>query len=142
MEAIGLNLDSTNLQVDIDNGIISFDEDAAGTCLDAFDSLLGSCEVNFDTAFLRRLNEACDGVFVGTVATGGVCIEDEQCAGAAANCETNCSGQCCEGTCLAEEPEVLAEIGESCASADCVEGAFCENASMTCKAKVAVGAAC
>ena len=90
-------------------------------------------------------DDACDHVFTGTVADGGDCFVDEECA--AAECrqvDTNCDSDtaCCPGVCLGTGDNETAAIGASCSELDCAPGAYC-NAAKVCNAKIATaGAAC
>ena len=135
------NIDIDGIQADIDAGIVSYDEDAARRCLDAYDALL-TCELSFSNEAFIALQEACEAVFTGTVETGGACTESEQCAGAASCDEVACPDACCMGSCVADEPETLAEIGQSCADDDCVAGAYCVGDTELCAATVEIGGAC
>ena len=140
--SIEIDLDSAGLQEDVDNGIVDYDGDAAERCLDLFGSLF-TCEVQITGERLQELNEVCESIFEGSVPVGGACTEDEQCEGLEASCDVDdCPDECCMGTCGPGEPELIAEIGESCESARCVSGAYCEGETTSCAARVAVGGAC
>lgn len=134
-EALGeLDTGLIELQHAVAGGTIRYDADAMEECLAAFES--ASCD---ETAKDVRLEpEACAEAIRGTIADGGVCLIDEQCTSGA--CEVgDCSESCCEGACVAAPPE--AAIGASCATAVCVDGAFCNEAD-TCEALLASGATC
>ena len=141
-EVTGNDLDIAGLQADIDAGVIDYDAEAARRCIDLFTSLI-TCELTVTGDRFRDLERTCAEVFTGSVADGGSCTEDEQCAGLLADCETeSCPDQCCAGVCVTEPELADAEIGESCAEAPCVAGAYCDDETATCAARVAVGETC
>lgn len=80
-------------------GSVRFDPAAARRC---FDGIVSACS-------LRNSGPACDTTFVGTVAIGGACRRQEQCAGDA-YCDTG-SGPTCPGTCRAR-----VALGAACTS--------------------------
>jgi hypothetical protein len=90
---------------------------AAGTCADYFAGVLPP---------------ACKPQPAGTRAVGDVCMSNWQCAND--SCRTTEGSQC--GTCAA-----LATVGQSCATADCEPGLFC-NTNHYCHPYGAVGTAC
>lgn len=83
------------------------------------------------------LGSSCDQVFEGTLAEGEPCWIREQCV--SGSCDAPyCELACCEGVCA--PARVKAAIGESCAEARCVAGAYC--VATTCVARQPSGAAC
>lgn len=65
--------------------------------------------------------EDCEGVFVGTIAEGGLCYDEDECQGVGADCEQDsCENQCCAGTCLDAAP-----LGGDCTNRGCEPGAEC-----------------
>lgn len=122
------------LQHAVENGSVLYDEDAMRKCLDAVASM--SCD---RTSRDQRVEPpACSKAFRGTVPDGGVCLISAQCI--SGRCDISiCPEACCEGTCEPEIPE--AQIGASCAAADCVAGAFCDEAEI-CQPLLATGEAC
>jgi hypothetical protein len=127
------------LQASVDAGRLSYDEDKAADCVDAFAD--ASCEL----FGVSEAAQACEEVFTGLVADGGTCYDDEECV--SDNCQQTdpaCDMACCAGTCMPGDPE--AQIGEDCSEADCVDGAHCafDSASSTfkCEADIAEGQAC
>jgi hypothetical protein len=126
----------------VDDGTIDYDADAARECVDAFADR--SCEFpGFHDS------NPCDDVFDGTVAAGGACFVDEECANDG-NCrptQTGCDRDiaCCPGTC--EAVPALVAIGGTCdATSSCVDTAYCKRPmgqpTGTCTALIAEGAAC
>ena len=89
--------------------------------------------------------DPCTKMFTGLVAAGGACFTSTECAagGTCNQTDPNCDSTttCCPGTCTAV---TKAAIGQACQNpGDCVDGAYCSGATMTCKALVAQnGAAC
>jgi hypothetical protein len=127
----------------VDAGRLNYDEDLARECLDLYTDALGECTVfGADPEIIEQINETCSNVFSGDAAVGEVCYADEECAGdAECNVATDCQDQCCTGTCVAVTPLPDAEIGESCAAADCVSGAYCDTNDV-CQAVAGVGETC
>lgn len=113
------------------SGSLSYDADAAATCLDMRQNR--AC----DDA-LSRAASVCDHVFVGTRRTGEACAFPTECVSDVCNVPS-CSMACCAGTC-GDAPTLVA-IGQSCAAGPCVDGAYCD-ASETCSALLPAGAAC
>lgn len=118
---------------------ITYDEGQAGTCIDYFKS--ASCSF---TGFHGPANP-CTTVFKGTVAAGGACFVDEDCAGSGTcqatdpNCDS--SAMCCPGTCMAAAQKVA--IGGDCSNAPCVDNAACSFNTNKCVAlATTAGAAC
>ncbi len=118
-------LDCTSTQRDITAGRITFDSAKGSACVSAYGAL--SCS---DLA-AGALPTACDQVLVGTVANGGACYVDDECA--AGWCDA--SSTACPGTCVA-----FAQVNESCASATCAAGLECDGS--VCKTPSAAGGAC
>jgi hypothetical protein len=109
----------------VDKGTFQYDGKKMRECLDALAA--GGC-----TAFAGDAPPAvCDEALQGTVASGGACNVDEECAGDA-HCDTRSA---CPGTCV----DYVAEGGD-CSSASCKLGLECLN--NTCVAKAKLGEAC
>jgi hypothetical protein len=102
-------------------GRVTYDPAAARACVEA----LRARTCDDQTASRTAIDEACGGMFVGTVADGGPCLLHEECTGGL--CDTSmCMGDaCCLGTCK-QEPAPAA-IGADCSSTPCVAGAYCGN---------------
>lgn len=129
-----VSLDIAQLKASIAAGRVAYDGNLVNDCIGGLGA--ASCD---NTAQDARVNPAaCDQAIRGTVADGGVCFTTQECL--SKSCDTTACGMaCCAGTCA---PTVAdAAIGGSCASASCVEGAFC-NASEVCTALLAANAAC
>lgn len=124
------------LQADVANGTVKYDGEKAQSCLDALGG--SSCDVSQKDN--RVTPQDCIDAIKGTVADGGSCKNDGQCISQSCNVPTNCGQACCAGTCDPTPPKAVA-IGQSCATAPCVDGAYCDT-SATCAALVASGAAC
>lgn len=131
------------IQADIDSGAVRYDADLFDDCLGAVEDFF-NCRLQLSGAALDELARKCTDYLVGTVAEGDACSEDLQCAGDA-ECEVPaCPDECCVGTCVADPPEPVAQIGEDCTNNDCVGGAFCDRTgtSPVCADRLAVGQAC
>jgi len=126
--------DIAQLQASIAAGRAAYDGDLVGDCLDALGA--ASCDTTLENA--RVTPASCDEAIKGTVADAGTCFTSQECV--SGNCDTtNCGMACCSGTC---GPTIAdAAIGQSCASAGCVDGAFCNDANV-CEALLAANAAC
>lgn len=127
----------------IDDGTIEYDADKAGECVDAFGG--GDCEF---AGFQDE--DPCEDIFTGTVATGGACVIDLQCANAG-ECviDESCDSEtmCCTGVCMGSTTE--SPVGGPCGDDlhVCVAGSFCAAGTGTgpgtCTAPVTTeGAAC
>ncbi len=106
--------ESLTLFADVDAGVIKYDAGAAAACLGEFKS---SC--TFAGLHTAPDVSACDGVFTGTVATGGACEINQECAGHAVCTQTdtacNRNTACCAGTCSADVPQpTVVAIGGAC----------------------------
>jgi hypothetical protein len=107
---------------DISSGKVIYDGTKAKTCLDAINAV-SSC--NRSTEANVVLSSACDGIFTGTVATGGGCFFGTECAGGSCNATAACApNQCCAGTCSAS---TMVGLGGDCgvSGAICVSGTTC-----------------
>ena len=117
--------DLETILADIASGKVKYDESQAKKCLDE----VKAAGCSFD-GFQNGTDSACNHVFTGTVAMGGACFTDVECAGGASCAQTdqNCdpSTACCAGTCGAPEPAPVA-IGGACSdSSGCQGAAFCK----------------
>lgn len=97
------------IEAGIKNGTIKYDEGQAADCIDQLGG--GSCDfAGFHT------ENACAGVFTGTVVTGGACTIDLQCAnqGECMPTSPSCDPEttCCAGTCMGGSSE--SAIGGPC----------------------------
>lgn len=135
---IRVNQEQQSLLAAIADGTVIYDGEAAAACVDQL--AMQMCQfpgLHVDTS--------CDDVFEGTVAAGGACFIDLQCAGGG-TCLQNDSGcdvksTCCIGTCMGAFTE--SAIGGPCGDNlhYCAADAFC--AGTTCAAPVTQeGATC
>ncbi|HEY1535224.1 MAG TPA: hypothetical protein VGF76_14450, partial [Polyangiaceae bacterium] len=99
------------IQAAIDAKTVSYDGDSARQCVTALSS--GSC-ANLD----NNSPDVCQKALAGTVATGGDCNIDAECAGLS-RCDI--TGATCPGTCAAR-----ASAGVACGKdSDCATGLVC-----------------
>jgi hypothetical protein len=115
-------------------GKLSYSGEHARACVDAVAA--ASCDLTDRTA--RVVPEACTQVFTGKLAEGATCGFSSECQSLDCMVPT-CNSACCLGTCGPATP--TANIGESCATSDCVDDAFCD-ATDTCRALLAAGSSC
>ncbi len=126
----------------VTSGDITYDANAAKTCVDAVRA--ASCTEG--VLFPRALAETCDAVFGGRKAEGDACYHSIECEGVDAVCEGECFDSCCAGTCRTTEG--VAQIGEECSGEKpcVVNEAFCGSDPMTgmpvCLARIAAGQTC
>jgi hypothetical protein len=125
-------IESPSLDAALDAGKVSYNEDAAQRCIDAYGAL--SCD---ETLLADDALAACAEVLTGRLRSGDVCAFD-------AECETDhcaspgCSDACCPGTCA--DPIAYPGIGDPCTSL-CEDDAYC-GADSTCHALLPAGASC
>ncbi len=137
----GSKLKSWGLPALIKAGKVKYDATQAGKCLQAMGT---KC-----SAFSSNAEEpaACKATFIGTIAEGGACTEDQECI--SQNCDhpdSNCPGKCgkapvAAGGACADPAECgsnltckdkkcvaaeIAAVGASCAKAECAKGATCD----------------
>ncbi|MBA3821205.1 MAG: hypothetical protein H0X17_20135 [Deltaproteobacteria bacterium] len=126
----------------VDDGTIKYDSEAAGDCAD----FIGDASCSFEGFHTEN---PCQDIFEGTVAAGGACFVDLQCAGFGECVQTdaNCDGDvtCCPGTCMGTFTE--SPIGGPCDDDlhFCGTTAYCESSATgagTCTALIADGTAC
>ena len=121
----------------VGSGQVHYDERAAAACVDALAAI--SCDLSARDARLEP--DACANVFTGTVAQGGPCGFDEECASARCTPAALCPDDytCCIGTCAT--PPHTAALGDACQiDSDCALDAFCSGAG--CHALLADGESC
>jgi hypothetical protein len=118
----------TQIQVAIDAKQVNYDGLKAHSCIAAVTS--GSCGV-----LDHNLPAVCREALSGTVATGGDCDIDSECAGLA-RCQVD--NGVCPGTCAP-----LSSAGVACsADGDCALGLTCSVATQHCAPPAAQGEAC
>lgn len=109
-------------------GRATYDAAKAGDCIDSIRDT--GCSV---LAVFDALNSSsCEQVFTGTVAVGGTCITNVDCAAngrcehTGGNCDPDVS--CCMGTCTAG-PAINQPVGTTCTSSNnCADGLYCKSA--------------
>jgi hypothetical protein len=115
------------LQGAVDDHRVTYDGSKVAGCLDAVEK--AGCGV-----FSNRIGTLCDGVFTGTVASGGDCTLDEECKK-----DLFCQvGSTCPGKCT----PLLAAGGDCKKSDSCKDGLICSDTSKTCIAPGAEGDTC
>jgi hypothetical protein len=125
-------VDSPSVPAALDASKLSYDEDAAEACIDAFADL--SCDV---TAQTTRDLAPCGDVLAGKLADGAACGFDRECE--STYCDSpSCTEACCLGAC--RPPRPLPGVGDPC-TALCDETSFC-GADSICAAYLPEGAAC
>lgn len=98
-------------QAEIDAGLVIYRGDRARACLDKVATL--SCQQWVGDDRLIRFPE-CQAIVEGTVATGSACAADDECS--SGHCGTSTGALVCTAQ---------AQLGDSCAFADCVPGLAC-----------------
>lgn len=118
----------------VEAGRITYQPDQAAACLAAVRD--AACDATLADA--RVEVDACRATFLGTLADGAACFEDEACR--SGDCATpTCSLACCPGTCGPTLP--TPSLGQACPQGRCARGAYCSPAG-TCEALVTAGGAC
>lgn len=116
-------------------GVVRYEGVNAKQCNDELAAM--SCDTSARDARIRT--EACERMFVGTIAAGAQCAFDDECASGSCNIPV-CPEACCRGTCrVAHETRA---IGAACEiDGDCADDAFCGE-DLVCHALVSVGGLC
>lgn len=127
--------DFVQFEANVEDGTVVFDPEAAAACIAAIEDW--SCDTTAENN--RSEPEACGQVFTGTVAEGGDCYIDEQCADGGNCAPIKCIDACCLSECVAGPPEV--DLGDSCVDAICPADAFCNDAN-ECEALLPENAPC
>lgn len=136
---IGINIHiSASERAAIDMAKINYSGSDVGACLDAIANR--SCDVTSESS--RVVPDACRRLVAGTRHDGEACALDEECVSLACNVASCDPATCCMGTCAGNAAPAPAKIGESCLSAECAAGAFCDTVSQLCAALKPAGAAC
>lgn len=125
-----------NLEAALAAGRLTLDQAKANEC---FGLLRGySCAVSTSPSDFRLNQQVCDRVFLGSVATGGTCIEDLECAAGFCQPASACDAAlaCCPGTCRPRGP-----AGATCdRDRQCTVDATCLGG--TCQPPSALGGPC
>jgi hypothetical protein len=121
----------------VNMGKVNYDASKARACIDAIAQR--SCE-RWNTLGNRPAPVACTEVLTGTVASGGVCVTNEQCTSQDCVQPANCPMACCMGTCSNAPPPGPRNVGQACANGYCV-GGYCDFAGV-CAAYLTQGSIC
>lgn len=141
------------------SGLVAYDADGAGRCIDAYRALVPTCN---DSGINDAIDESCLGVFTGTVALGGACATGTDCARVQGRSVSCSDGRCLVETELLENPVGLGEpcngscVGEVESDSRCNavvggtgEGScwesgalYCSSVSGVCEQGAAEGEAC
>jgi len=139
------SLDTNSLAYSIDQGRMILNTSNLAPCISAISNR--SCDLSAQIS--ATSTAACSSVMVGTISSGGDCIEDGECKSGLECDQGSCTASCCPGVCVTAKP--ISEVGGSCTGdSTCVDTAFCKQSynSTTgtiisvCLARAAVGAAC
>jgi len=114
----------------------SYSATASGMCVDSLKAM--SCD-EFKQGSQANM-AACMALIMPKVAMGGACTQAYECV--TGNCEgaDSTTTPPTEGTCAAA-PTVV-NVGNSCASFPCADGAYCDSATVTCQPLKGAGEAC
>ena len=135
----------SSLAYSIDQGRTILNPSAEAACIQAFSNLSCSLKSSGSSA----VDDACSSVVVGTIASGGDCINSSECKPGLECDQGSCTASCCLGVCVPTKP--LVAIGGSCTGdSACVDTAICNQSynsatgmsDDTCQARVAIGASC
>lgn len=117
--------DYGSVEAGVADGTIKYNSGAAADCAASY----GSKDCTF-SGF--HANDPCDDVFEGTVATGGACVIDLQCANGgdcqyAGTCDPDI--MCCTGTCMGGTMTTESPIGGPCSDElhFCATNAYCKS---------------
>ena len=101
----------------------TFNAAAIDACIAAYQPFIDKCSLTAaDFASVALKSTPCQQVFLGTVAIGGACSSDVECAPGAAPSTTFCG----TGSCQSRAP--LAAQGEACVDTlSCALGLVCDN---------------
>jgi hypothetical protein len=143
---LAANLSSTGINFDIDANIIAaiyagrvrYNGSNVKEC---FDSIANkACDKTSETARVPSL--ACSDYLSGTLASGEMCILDQECI------SQQCSGggdSCVPGVCIGDTPPIrdVALVGEQCNQLDqCEQGAYCDQQTSLCTLLKSTGSSC
>jgi hypothetical protein len=120
-------------------GKLTFDGANAAACVAAIRAL--GCD---STPDFGDPASPCNNFFQGTVASGGACLIDWECADGLL-CSKSCGQACCAGTCVAPSWKVV-PVGGECGlyTEVCTSGSWCRDEGLDdrCRAFIAAGASC
>jgi hypothetical protein len=118
---------------EINAGKVTYDEAAAGKCLDEYAGLDCDAFVEDPLQFVNLLID-CGKVFKGTIADGAACKIDQDCISGGCNTTAPCTGTCATTTVY------IPEGGDCSSGGTCVYGDVCKTSgtTMTCQKPVPV----
>jgi hypothetical protein len=117
-------------------GRVSYDPNQSGICISSLEAM--TCD-EFKQGIGGNM-AACMAFIMPRVAQGGACTQGYECTtGNCAGADTSVDPPV-EGMCAAAP--VLAAVGASCATSECVDNAYCDTATTTCQPLKAAGVAC
>jgi hypothetical protein len=135
---IGLTVHvSASQQQAVDMGKSKYHGDNAAACLDAFGAR--SCDVTSQSN--RAIPDACLNITTGTLHASATCALDSECISQFCDVPA-CPNACCMGTCQGDTAPGRAKIGQSCETAVCDAGSFCDDVTLMCTALKASGEFC
>ena len=138
-------LNDGTLAYSIDQGRTSLNQSNLAGCLSAMSNK--GCVLSESS--VSALQPSCGSIMIGTISSGGDCIDDGECKTGLECDKGSCTDSCCAGVCVATKPK--AQVGGACTSDSiCVDTAYCKQTynlktqtiDGICQARVAVGMAC
>jgi hypothetical protein len=121
------------LQQDVSSGKVKYDGIQAAACLAAYGTIV--CTQTWNAGFQASGAPLCAKVFTGTIASGGTCFLNAECAPGAicsfqgSSCDP--STQCCPGTCMPGGATVALNGDCSDTTSTCVFGTYCDRSGAT-----------
>jgi hypothetical protein len=141
--ATSMDASMAPLMAEVAAGIVKYDGEAANICVQAMERQTSQCKQSQQGR--TTLPPACDNMFVGTVANGAACVNDEECVSGACD-RSACTDACCAGTCVVDGSGAgTVPAGIACATNDdCVSGTYCatSEAASVCTAQLDAGQTC
>jgi hypothetical protein len=137
--------DMSSLAYSIDQGRTTINTSTKDACLQG----LASLPCILSSSNFSSLDSSCGTLLVGTIASGGDCVDDSECKPGFECDKGSCTASCCPGVCVTIKPQ--AAVGGACTgNSTCVDTAYCKQTynSTTgmvdgiCQARVATGALC
>jgi hypothetical protein len=121
-------------------GRASYSAPEAGACITAIRGL--TCD-DWKKGVPVNNQPTCADFITPKVASGGACQQDFECVGGGTcvGADSGSNGNPpMDGVCTPADPE--AAVGESCATASCASGSYCDPATSTCKVQKGAGETC
>jgi hypothetical protein len=117
-------------------GRASYDAKKMGDCITSLKA--ASCD-EWKSGTGPTNQNACMAAITPKVANGGACQQSLECV--SGNCVGAVQGDTpMDGMCQPADP--VAAVGQSCLTATCADGAYCDDATLICKAVKGAGEAC